>query len=62
MSIRDEKLRWKPIALTASTDIRNALKPIYKKYKDVFTFEDIYYLISSEAQEIIIGYAFDERE
>ena len=62
MSIRNEKLHWKPEALKASDEIKDILKPIYEKYKNIFTLEDIHYLISNESHEVILDYAFEVKE
>ena len=62
MSIRNEKLHWKPEALKAGDEIKDILKPIYEKYKSIFTLEDIHYLISNESHEVILDYVFEVKE
>lgn len=55
MSIRDEKLNWKPEALSASRDIEIALRPILDRVlENGMTFEDFHYLASDASQMIIL--------
>lgn len=55
MSIRDEKLNWKPEALTASQDIEKVLLPILANVLEAgMTLEDFHYLVSDASQTLIL--------
>lgn len=55
MSIRDEKLNWKPEALSASRDIEKALLPILAKVlDDGMTLEDFHYLVGGASHMLIL--------
>lgn len=53
MSIRNENYEWKKESSECSKEIRERLIPIFNKYIDEFSFEDLYYLICTEASSII---------
>ena len=53
MSIRDENYEWKKESSECSKEIREKLIPIFDKYIDEFSFEDLYYLICTEVSSII---------
>ena len=57
MSIRDEKYNWTQEARDFSYIIKEVLTPLFDEYKQVFTFEEIYYLICRTADDIIIDEA-----
>lgn len=54
MSVRDENYSWKEESYECTEKINEALEPIFDKYKDIFSFEDLYYLICTEVNNIII--------
>lgn len=54
MSIRDEKYNWKQEAIDLSDIIKEVLQPIFDEYKNVFTFEELYYLVCRTFDDIII--------
>lgn len=54
MSIRDENYNWREESEECTREIRKVLEPIFKKYGDEFSFEDLYYLICTEVNSIIM--------
>ena len=54
MSIRDENYNWKTESEECAREIRKMLKPIFKKYGDKFSFEELHYLICTEVNSIIM--------
>lgn len=54
MSIRDENYNWREESEECTREIRKVLEPIFKKYDDEFSFEDLYYLICTEVNSIIM--------
>lgn len=54
MSIRDEDYNWKYESDECTREIRKIIEPIFEKYKDKFSFEDLYYLICTETNSVII--------
>ena len=53
MSIRDKNYNWKKESENCAKDIREKLILIFDKYIDEFSFEDLYYLICTEASSVI---------
>lgn len=62
MSIRDEKYNWKNEAEECSKEIKKCLEYIFEKYGDKFTLEDLYYLVCTEANEVIMFEIFKKKE
>lgn len=61
MSIRDENYNWKKETEECTRDIRNVLEHIFKNYEDKFSYEDLYYLICTEANSIIMREVLKKR-
>lgn len=54
MGIRNENGKRTKEAIDFSEAVRKVLEPIFDKYKNEFTFEEMYYLICTEFNEIIL--------
>lgn len=54
MSVRDENGNWKEEARTCTQEVKNALQPIFDKYKNKLSFEDLHYIVCTEFDEIIL--------
>lgn len=54
MSIRNQNYIWTEDAKEFAEEVRKSLKPIFDKYKNQFTFEEMYYLICTEFNDLII--------
>lgn len=62
MSIRDENYNWKNESEECSKEIRKMLEHIFEKYGDKFSLEDLYYLVCTEANEVILFEVFEKKE
>lgn len=54
MKIRDEKYNWTDDATGCSKEIKEALLPILEKYKNEFSYEDLFYLVCTEFNTMIM--------
>ena len=61
MSIRDENHCWKNEAQECIREVNKLLSPIFEKYSDKFSYEDLYYLICTEVNSIIMREVFKHR-
>lgn len=55
MSVRDEKLNWKPEALRISKEVEDVLRPILDKaLMNSLSFEDFYYIVGDAAHLLVL--------
>lgn len=54
MSIRNQNYIWTENAKELAEEVRESLMPIFDKYKNQFTFEEMYYLVCTEFNDLII--------
>ena len=54
MSIRNDRNRLTVEAIKFAIDIRKNLKPIFDKYKEQFSYEDMYYLVCTQFNDLIL--------
>lgn len=57
MSIRDKNMNWKSDSCEFSDTIRRLIEPIFDAYSETFTYEEMFYLITHTADDIIIDKA-----
>ena len=57
MSIRDENMNWKSNSCEFSDTIRRLIEPVFDAYSKTFTYEEMFYLITHTADDIIIDRA-----
>ena len=62
MTIRDNNYNWTNEAELCSKEIQKALKPVLEKYKDKFSLEELFYMVSTEFNEMIMIEILDKRE
>ena len=54
MSIRNDRNRLTVEAIKFAIDIRKTLKPVFDKYKEQFSHEDMYYLVCTQFHNLIL--------
>ena len=54
MSIRDKNMNWKSDSCEFSGIIRRLIEPVFDAYSKTFTYEEMFYLITHTADDIII--------
>ena len=59
MSIRNDRNRLTVEAIKFAIDIRKNLKPIFDKYKEQFSYEDMYYLVCTQFNDLILDEILD---
>ena len=62
MSVRDENYEWKDESEECTREINKMLKHIFEKYGDKFSLEDLYYLVCTEADRVILFEVFKRRK
>ena len=59
MSIRNDRNRLTVEAIKFIIDIRKILKPVFDKYKEQFSYEDMYYLVCTQFNDLILDEMLD---
>lgn len=59
MSIRNDRNRLTVEAIKFAIDIRKILKPVFDKYKEQFSYEDMYYLVCTQFHDLILDEMLD---
>jgi hypothetical protein len=59
MGIRDKNMNWKPKSCEFSDIIRRLIEPVFDAYSKTFTYEEMFYLITHTADDIIIDKALN---
>jgi hypothetical protein len=54
MGIRDKNMNWKSNSCEFSDTIRRLIEPVFDAYSKTFTYEEMFYLITHTADDIII--------
>ena len=54
MGIRDKDMNWKSDSCDFSDTIRRLIEPVFDAYSEKFTYEEMFYLITRTADDIII--------
>ena len=61
MRVRNEKYNWTDDALNCSKQIKKALQPILEKYRNEFSYEDLFYLVCTEFNKMIMLEILDRK-
>lgn len=59
MGIRDKNMNWKTDSCEFSDTIRRLIEPVFDAYSKTFTYEEMFYLITHTADDIIIDRALN---